>query len=177
MNNQEQIKQFALNPKGFMILTGKNGTHKTTIALKCYYRVTPYRLPSRDDDKAIFITQAELHARWKKDFSLEEELIDEMSHTKLFVLDDLGIRSPTDAFNEFLYAIVDRRWREREEKGTIITTNLNAREISERYGKPFFSRVASGIIITMEGEDERLKHHRNDLKAPSVNYNERRVLT
>ncbi len=153
----EKIKSFARNPKGFFLLAGANGTGKSFVAQAIYELHSSFKLPYYDMDEAFFITQAELNERWMrcKTDGNSFELCDRLQKTKLLVIDDLGTRSPSEAFGEFIYSIIDYRWRFRSTLGTIITTNMTGIVTRERFGDPILSRISSGIIIRFEGEDRR----------------------
>ncbi len=154
----EFIEAFASNPQGFLLLSGKNGTGKSYAAMAAYNAVTPYRLPAYDKDIAIFTTQAKLNMLWSEEVSKKGEpirLLQDMERTKLLVLDDIGTRIPSEAFMDFLYAVVDTRYWDVSIKGTIITTNLNVVDMREKFGDAFVSRVASGKCFRFEGEDRR----------------------
>jgi DNA replication protein DnaC len=150
--------EFARNPTGFLLLSGPNGTGKSTSAMAIYNSVTPFRLPAYDHDIAIFINQAELNIWWGENISKYGEtnsMLKTLTNTKLLIIDDLGTRTPSDSFMDFLYAVVDKRSVNRNTRGTIITTNLNSKDLRYKFSDPFYSRVASGICFRMEGADRR----------------------
>ncbi len=152
------LEEFAISPRGFILLSGKNGTGKSYAAMAVYEEVTPFKLPFYDRDIAYFLTQAELNILWQKDhkeFGHTLHLLEILSNTKLLILDDLGTRTPSDAFMDFLYEVSDNRFRDKETKGTIITTNLNMTDMREKFGDAFVSRVASGKCFRLEGKDRR----------------------
>lgn len=152
------IEAFAKSPKGFLLLSGKNGTGKSYAAMAAYNAVTPYRLPAYDRDIAIFTTQTDLNLRWSEENAKHGEtmtLLKELARCKLLVLDDIGTRIPSEAFMDFLYAVADKRYSNRDIGGTIVTTNLNVTDMRERFGDAFVSRVASGKCFRFEGEDRR----------------------
>ncbi len=158
---KEALTKFAISLKGFFLLSGTNGTGKTVAAMSVYESITPFKLPAYDHDVAIFITQAELNIWWSEWISKYGEtnsLLKKVCKTKLLILDDLGTRTPSDTFMDFLYAIADFRWRNRDKIGTIITTNLNSTDLRQRFTDAFFSRVASGIVFRLDGQDRRFNH-------------------
>lgn len=153
----EKLKQFSQNPRGFLLLAGTNGTGKSFAAESIYEMHTPYRLPHYDKDLAYFVTQSNLNTQW-----LEEKregsglnILHCMKATKLLVIDDLGTRTPSEAFVDFLYDLFDHRWRNKDKLGTIITTNLSAEKIRLMFGDAIVSRVASGICMRFIGDDRR----------------------
>lgn len=155
----EALKAYAVNPKGFMLLAGKNGTGKTFAAQTVFDEFFPRDFHPEFQEK-LFYTQADLNLLWQKqmaDWGNCLYILEKIVYSKLLVLDDIGTRVPSEAFMDFLYSIVDKRYREKDSLGTILTTNLNAQSMREKFGDAFVSRVASGICFRLEGEDRRFK--------------------
>lgn len=154
----EKIMLFARNPTGFLLLAGANGCGKSFVAQAIYEAHAKFKLPYYDMDQAFFINQSDLNARWLKDKheNTSLELSSRLKETKLLVLDDLGTKTPTDAFADFLYGIIDYRWNHRSTLGTIITTNMTGKITRERFGDAILSRIASGVQIRFDGEDRRI---------------------
>lgn len=154
------LKDYVLNPQGFVLLVGKNGRGKSYAAMKIYEQLTPYKLPTRDHDLAWFVNQADLNiifAESNEIYGSAMSLLKQAYNTKLLVIDDLGTRPPSPAFMDFLYAIVDKRWNERSNLATIITTNLDSSRIRKEFGDAIFSRIASGRNYVVTGEDRRFQ--------------------
>jgi DNA replication protein DnaC len=154
----EKIMRFANNPKGFLLLAGANGTGKSFVAMAIYEKHATFKLPSYDLDEAFFINQADLNERWlhAKNENSSLELSGRLKNTKLLVLDDLGTKTPSDTFADFLYGVIDYRWTNESTLGTIITTNMTGKITRERFGDAILSRIASGINIRFDGEDRRI---------------------
>ncbi len=149
------LKQFSKNPKGFLLLSGWNGTGKTYAAEAVF---KSFHYP--DIDYRMFTTQTDLNLRWQKQIKEWGEttyLLNQITMTKLLVLDDVGTRVPSEAFMDFLYAIIEKRDRERDSVGTIITTNMNSSDMRLKFGDAFTSRVASGKCFRLESKDRRFK--------------------
>lgn len=74
----------------------------------------------------------------------------------LLVVDDLGVESLLNNVTvQYLYELIT----ERAEKKTLFTTNLDLKQLEDKYGQRIFSRLADkrlGAMILMEGEDYRL---------------------
>jgi DNA replication protein DnaC len=157
------LNAFLASPLGFMLFSGNPGSGKTFAALELYNEFSPHKLPAYDRDIAWFITQAELNMMWKKWSKDGDEtmFLNAMSRTKLLIIDDLGTRTPTESFMDFLYALADNRYTLRSRRGTIITTNLSATPFRLKFGEPFFSRVASGVCLKFEAKDRRFKQEDN----------------
>ena len=154
----EDLKDYVENPRGFVLLVGKNGRGKSYAAMKIYEQLTPYKLPARDHDLAWFINQADLNMQFAEANDLygsSMSLLKKAYGAKLLIIDDLGTRPPTPAFMDFLYAVLDKRWNERNKLATIITTNLDSSRIRKDFGDAIFSRIASGRNYVVTGEDRR----------------------
>ncbi len=74
----------------------------------------------------------------------------------LLVLDDLGTEFPSQYVNAALYNIVNARML--AGKPTIISTNLSMKELEDRYGERFASRIAGYYgMLAFLGTDVRIK--------------------
>lgn len=90
----------------------------------------------------------------KNPIEKESEVLDFYSTTPNLFLDDLGVERPTDWVLSTLYTIIDRRYG--EELRTVITSNLNLEELSDRLGQRLTSRIIGMCEITkLEGTDRR----------------------
>ncbi len=151
----QKILEFSKNPKGFFLMAGSNGTGKSFVAEAIY---NSYRVSAHDTDLKMMITQTDLNLKWQKQFKEWGEttyLLNQILSTKILVLDDIGTRTPTESFMDFLYAIADKRYSDKFNCATIITTNLNSQNMRLKFGDAFVSRVASGICLRMDGKDRR----------------------
>jgi len=168
MNFLEEVKQspeilkslqkYLDNPRGVLLLAGHNGTGKTFAAGRIFDKINQDDLREYPFHDNYFLTQAELNIRWisqQNEYGDTLHLLNSLRSCKVFVIDDLGTRTPSDAFMDFLYAIIDSRYS--RSYSTIITTNLNSIMMRERFGDAFVSRVASGEVIRFNGEDRRFK--------------------
>ena len=142
------LRKWVENPKGFLVMSGTNGTGKT-------FAANAILATQRE---SLSTTQAELNIEWKTHFDkwgTDAYLLDRYSQDKILLLDDLGTRTPTEAFMDFLYALIDRRYR--LNYPTIITTNLIHKDLRERFGDAIASRIASGKCYRFDGKDRRLE--------------------
>jgi len=153
--DKEDLLEYAKNPKGFLLLAGSYGSGKSYAAEAIYNMQTHYRLPDKDPEKAIFTTQSALYFEWLEDPKTAHVAIEKYRETKFLVIDDLGFTQPTESFLDFLYGIIDSRWRKRYEQGTVVTTNRNASEIKKILGAALLSRISSGILKRWEHADRR----------------------
>lgn len=88
----------------------------------------------------------------KDSYNLERIL----ANRGLLIIDDLGAEKASEWVSETMFKIVDKRYR--EVLPTIITSNLDLGELSERLGDRISSRIAEMCeIIKLDGEDRRLK--------------------
>ncbi len=85
---------------------------------------------------------------------------EKLADCDLLILDDLGAEFPSAYVNAALYDTVNRRML--ADRPTIISTNLSMKELEERYGERFASRVA-GYYGKLEfiGSDVRVQQQRN----------------
>lgn len=154
-SDRADLARFALNPQGFLLLSGSNGSGKSYAAEAIYHEVMR-RKPTINGIDSIMVTQADMNQQWL-DNDIKSDFAKELKRAPLLVIDDVGTRRPTDAFADFLYLIIDYRWRFRNDLGTIITTNLNSKAMREMFGSAIISRVASGIVKRWDSPDRRSK--------------------
>ena len=156
---KEKFIEYAKNPVGFLLLAGKNGTGKTTSA-EAIYENARVVVENPQDDAKMFFTQTDLYMKFQEDFQRWRDtnyLCKRLMNCRILVLDDIGTRDPTPSFNDFLYAIIEKRERRKDEIGTIITTNINATKMREIFGDAIVSRACSGQVMRFEGKDRRFK--------------------
>lgn len=145
-------EQWVRNPKTFVTFGGTNGTGKTHLSKAVCQDF-------RGDSK--FITMTDLHLEWvetQHKYGITASMVREYAAVPLLVIDDLGTRTPTDAFMDFIYAVVDKRYN--ENRGTIITTNLTSKDIRTRFGDAIASRIMTGKNFWFEGNDRRIEHNK-----------------
>lgn len=146
------VNDFVNNPYGFFIISGSNGSGKSFTARAIYDHFShPHR-------SLAFWNQVDLNMEWQKglrDYQDNSYLLERLVEAPLLVLDDIGVRTPSDSFMDFLYLVAEKRFESTKRCGTVITTNLNAQLMRERFGDPFFSRVASGVCVRWDGPDRR----------------------
>lgn len=84
----------------------------------------------------------------------------------LLILDDLGTEFPSQYGNAALYNLINARML--AEKPTIISTNLSMKELEQRYGERFASRIA-GYYGKLEflGSDVRVERRKRKLSEGS----------
>jgi DNA replication protein DnaC len=67
------------------------------------------------------------------------EILEEIEGADLLVLDDLGAEAPTGWVHDRLYQIINRRYE--DNRPTIVTTNLELRDLAEQIGARITSRL------------------------------------
>lgn len=72
----------------------------------------------------------------------------------LAIFDDIGAQKISDYVIEAWYNIIDRRYM--FEHPTIFTSNLSLKEISVFMSDRIASRIASGIVFKLQGDDRRI---------------------
>lgn len=87
------------------------------------------------------------------------QILDPYLTSEVLIIDDLGTEPMfKNVTQEYLYLLLNER--QLNNLATIITTNLEPKDIQERYGERIFSRLANkktSILLNLEGEDLRLK--------------------
>ena len=77
--------------------------------------------------------------------------------TPMLFLDDLGAEKETEASRATVESLIDCRYRERADKMTWFTTNLELGEISKRYSQRTLSRLCEMCaLVAYDGDDRRL---------------------
>lgn len=88
-----------------------------------------------------------------------EQIIKPYLESQVLIIDDLGTEPMIkNVTSEYLYLILNERMM--NNLPTIITTNLDMKDILEHYGERVFSRISNkriSLLIVLESEDLRLK--------------------
>lgn len=156
---QPQLKRIAMefidNPKGNFIFTGGVGTGKTHIAVGILQE-----LIKRGKTNLFFKNVSELLVDARSAFDegvilKEHDIIDFYSNKGILVLDDLGAEKTSEHTIATLYLIIDKRLR--QEKPTIITTNLSLKEIETNINPRIASRLVDSKVIKFSFPDFRKK--------------------
>lgn len=171
------VTDILLNKPVHVIFSGKSGVGKSHLAMGIAWDVTE---KSNFDKKCLFVSYSELLEQLK--FAMNDEqarknitgtLMAEMKAAELLVLDDIGAelgvsgKSSTDYNNDTLNRILEAR----QNKATVITTNLTGKQLSESYGARIVSRIMknseSFVVQFTKTSDKRVKGVRNDVHYPS----------
>ncbi len=143
------IKRILESGTGGLFIYGSVGTGKTHILAAIARRASIY--------KAIAVPNLMLVLResFKSEHSTESVIIEKYARANLLLLDDLGAEKSTEYAIQSLYLIIDRRWR--EDKPTIITSNLNLTELAGKLDDRIASRIAGMCeVVKLTGKDRRL---------------------
>src|SRR6185369_9956285 len=86
-----------------------------------------------------------------------EDALDDLCECDRLIIDDLGVERPTDWTAERLYLVVNRRWL--DERPTVVTTNLESKDLAAEVGARMFSRIvgSDAVGIRLNGPDRRRK--------------------
>ena len=150
-------KEFIENPAD-IVLTGVPGTGKTHLAVAILRElVEGKKIKNEMDARFIPVPEllAEIRASYRDGGPDEREIIDNYSRLPFLVLDDLGAEKTTEWSITTLYLIIDRRYRNM--RPTIITTNLSLEQIAKALSERISSRLASGKVLLLTGQDYRMK--------------------
>ncbi|CAI2610603.1 hypothetical protein AKUH3B101J_09000 [Apilactobacillus kunkeei] len=147
------------------LLTGEPGRGKSHLALSMLKAVND---TTEKPQSCLFVSVDELFRRIKDSFNYSDNKYSEgnmvrlLTNVDLLVLDDLGSeasmnrdKSASDFVQKILFGILNARSR------TIITTNLNAKELEAMYNPKLVSRMEKGvqghlIKFTEKTKDKRL---------------------
>jgi len=146
-----------------LVLSGPPGVGKTHLGLAIWNRI------SRRTCLGTWLTEPVAERQWRAamdnqflpradrdpDQPSPDDLVDQWSSVPWLFLDDLGVVPSTRAaWVAAMGEVVHQR--ERQHRPTVISTNLTSRDISDRYGPRFVSRLLSGKCLRVEGDDRRL---------------------
>jgi DNA replication protein DnaC len=108
----------------------------------------------------LFLPSSEFFLQLKDTFGnnkiSEQDIIQQYDRSPLLVIDDVGSEKISDWSRQMFYVLIDRRYRNK--KQTIITSNLNLKQISELIDDRISSRIVGmGKVVEFFGEDYRLR--------------------
>ncbi|WP_277630371.1 ATP-binding protein [Atopococcus tabaci] len=169
--NKQQARKIAgsyLEGETFnTLLTGTAGAGKSHLAMAILRAVNENSEPWRS---CLFLSLDEFLLQIRSTFNnsdrnnheTEQTMIDRVANVDLMVLDDLGAetgfigtnKKATDFTQRVLYNLMNKR----QDKSTIITTNLNSDQVTDMYDGKIISRLyrrLEGHIITFENERDR----------------------
>ena len=149
----EYLLAFASNPSGIAYMKGEPGTGKT------YASMGVCEMFTRNSSSCIFTTLRGMLNKWSislKSFEKHDNYIEKLMSVQLLVIDDFGLceMSPK-ALKMFLDLINSRmQWKN---KGTIISTNLNQKELIDYCGHSFVDRLKTAQVLEFKDVSRRIK--------------------
>lgn len=150
-------KKYAENfgaDSGSLLFVGGTGLGKTMLSACIATEVTKKGYAVSYESAGHLFSKLE-----KGRFAPSEEslrAVAEIENAELLIIDDLGTELPGNFVTAALYTLVNDRIM--AGKPTIISTNLNAQELGQRYSPQIASRLhGSYRQLTFVGEDIRLK--------------------
>jgi DNA replication protein DnaC len=138
-----------------LLFMGKTGTGKTHIST-AIAKVVISKGYDVKYDSAQNIVSAFENDKFKSGYGPHEPTSDKYLNCDLLIIDDLG----TEFVNQFTVSCLYNLFNTRRNKGvsTIISTNLSAQELSEKYDDRIYSRIfgSDSFPFYFEGDDYRL---------------------
>jgi DNA replication protein DnaC len=149
----EESRLFAGDPSGWLVLWGGVGTGKTHLAMAIAQALA-------EGVSVLPATVPELLNMLRSGYKQGDydELVDMCREIDVLLLDDLGTERSTDWAAEQLFAIINHRYN--AQKPTVITTNVNPRDLEPRLA----SRIQDRFLCTqvhITSSDYRVEGGRN----------------
>ena len=143
-----------------LYITGHKGTGKTHMAAAIIREIVIDKTPYHRHSSCRWVSVPDLLLKIRATFrdgaeQTEQEIIERYSECRRLVLDDLGVEKTTEWSLQTLYMIIDRRYR--EERQTIITSNLSLDELADKLDDRIASRLSELCrVVVLSGPDRRL---------------------
>lgn len=147
-----------------LYLTGLRGTGKTHTAAAMVKEIMLDKTPDHGRAGIRWISAVDLLLEIRGSFRdgserSEDGIIEDYGESRLLVLDDLGAEKTTEWSLQTLYTIIDRRYR--EERQTIITSNLSLDELADKLDDRIASRLSELCrVVVLTGPDRRTQKKR-----------------
>lgn len=159
-------QSWAKDTRAFLFLTGSPGVGKTHLAvatLKVWQGAHRASLPGQ------FVSAIELLLTIQQCFSQDGsqlKTVQQYIAPPLLVIDDLGAEKATDWTRQIIYYILDKR--DNMLRPTILTSNHGLADVAVAYGDKVASRIGSGAVIPLTGEDWRYKKQNRGGPKPNA---------
>ncbi len=136
-------RQYAANPRGWLVLTGMYGTGKTHLAAA----IANERVAQ--GDSALFVVVPDLLDHLRATFSPTSPVsydrrFEEVRNVPFLVLDDLSMESATPWAREKLFQIINHRYAAR--LATVITTSTPIDELDDRLATRLFDSTRCTVL-------------------------------
>lgn len=164
----ETCKRYALRPRGWLILQGDRGVGKTHLA----YAIGKESLAHGISTFCHVIPELLDMLRAGYDNGSYTEILDDLMHVRLLILDDLGAQNDTPWALEKLYEILNARYR--GAMATVITTNYAVDDDRCPIDGRILSRMRDGIRAGNAGLVHILRFPVMDFRPKHVTYKEKR---
>lgn len=138
-----------------VVFSGKPGTGKSHLALA----IAQTMLPDQSEWNALYVTAREMvmqmRASWgKEDGPSELTVLSDFVKRHLLIIDEVGSQFGSDAELTQFFSVIDARYR--EQRPTILLTNLNRDGLSQFIGERAFDRLREdGIWVAFDWESHR----------------------
>ena len=144
----EQTRKGITKPRFPVYVYGPVGTGKSGIAA-VLYRIATSAIWRRADSLLLDLSMGRNDGKYVQEMSKIES-------THVLVMDDLGLRKPSEGMFHMLFDILERR----KAKMTIITSNHSPEQLRDVFedGR-IYSRLMAGTPLACEGKDRRVEGH------------------
>ena len=148
------VKNFP-KKRGNLLLLGTTGTGKTHISTSIAADVIKQGYDVVYDTAQNIFSDFEFD-RFKNGYGREESRCDKYMECDLLIIDDLGTEFSSQFTLSCLYNLINTR--QNRGLGTIISTNLDVDDLSERYEARIYSRLLGENckVLPFDGVDHRL---------------------
>lgn len=160
----DAVVAWVKSPVGQLVLSGPTGCGKSRLALGAWYAIRRQRKFTLIATATEFFRSAVAAATFREDSNIERYLglrmhedtngmtlwpdhLNPLNHPLIF--DELGGERDSDVFREYYKELLGKR------PNMLITTNLDLRGISSRYGDRILSRMRTCLWVQMEATDRR----------------------
>lgn len=144
----EQTRKGVISPRFPVYVYGPAGTGKSGIAA-VLYRIATSAIWRRADSLLLDLSMGRNDGKYAQEMSKIES-------THVLVMDDLGLRKPSEGMFHMLFDILERR----KAKMTVITSNHSPEQLRDVFedGR-IYSRLMAGTPLACEGKDRRVEGH------------------
>lgn len=160
LESEKNLCKEAILSNKSVFVAGGCGSGKTHMAIglliEWFKKYAPHKTSM---DFPVFLPSVEFFLELKNTFGSDDSermILDKYTKPTLLCIDDVGAEKISDWSRQMFYVLIDRRYR--DEKQTIITSNLALGRFSELIDDRIASRIAGmGEVVYLNAEDYRLK--------------------